>query len=350
MKRFRHSNNHSYSILNNRVLFVSNDFWIAAKGYKLYKFSLSTEKWSYFASLKEGLLNYLSNNFLIRRILRLEITHLYHFRNNTWFCIAKKGIFRLNNKTMIFEKVCLIKKGSRPMNLCQDKYGDIYFGEYFYNVNGLPVSIFKSINNGNTWEVVYTFSKGEIGHIHAVQVDPYTNKIWVLTGDLDRECIIAYSDNKFKDLKIVFRGKQMYRSCNLIFYKDFIVFATDSQYEQNKIYKFDRKSLKIKDLIKIQGSGIYGGKNRNIAYISTTVEPSKINRDKNSYLWISNDGQNWHKIISFKKDIWNSRLFQFGSIRFPEYDENIQMTSLIIEGRALKGIDGKSVILKNIEK
>ena len=47
------------------------------------------------------------------------------------------------------------------------------------------------------------------------------------------------TEDEFKTLVEVFRGGQDYRSCLLFFYPDFIVFATDSQYQQNFIKSID---------------------------------------------------------------------------------------------------------------
>lgn len=331
---------------NKRILFVSQKYLIGTKGYSLFKYEFKKGRWDYFSKILDAKNAAFSKFFLTRRLFRSEITHLYHFQDDNWFCIAKKGIFKLNKKTKLFEKCCHIERGSRPMCLCQDRDGVIYYGEYFYNSNRLPISIFSSKDNGETWNVAYTFKSGEMGHIHSIQLDPYTNRLWLLTGDIDKECMIAYTNDGFNTLNIVYRGIQEFRTCNLLFYKDFIVFATDSQYEQNKIRKMDRTSSQIIDLVDIQGSGIYGSQYGSLAYISTTVEPSQVNKDKYSHLWVSTDGLEWREVAKFKKDFWNARLFQFGSIRFPHYEKGIETAPFFVDGRALRGIDGKSIQIK----
>ena len=78
--------------------------------------------------------------------------------------------------------------------------------------------------------------------------------------------------------------------------------------------------------------------------VSTTVEPSKVNKDNYSHLWYSEDGHHWEEVAKYKKDWLPKIYFQFGSIRFPYYEG--ESDELIFTGRALKGIDGKTVILK----
>jgi hypothetical protein len=208
------------------------------------------------------------------------------------------------------------------------------------------VNIYQSSDIGNTWKIVYTFQKGEINHIHGLFFDPYTNLIWIATGDRENECIIGNTTDGFKTLNIILRGGQEYRATNLLFYKNFIIYATDSQYIINEIKKIDRKKLDISVVVKIQGSGIYGGQSGNSGFFSTSVESSKMNKDKSSHLWFSKDGTEWQELYNTKKDIWNGLLFQFGSIMFPQYHITTPLKRLFVYGRAVKRIGGSSAVLK----
>jgi len=256
-------------------------------------------------------------------------------------CIAKKAIFKYNSTSGFFEKCCNIEKGSRPMNLCQGGDGTIYYGEYCYNPDRKTMRIFQSKDDGENWSVAHTFEDGEINHIHGIFNDPYTGRLWVATGDDDKACIFGYTEDGFKTFMREYEGSQQNRVCVPLFTKDEIIFATDSQYEQNYIRSIDRKTGKIRNIKQIQGSGIYAVQFGNKMLISTTVEPSKINKDKWSHLWYSEDGHSWQEIARHKKDFWHIIYFQFGSIRFPYYEENSKI--IVYTGRALSGIDGKTV-------
>lgn len=325
------------------VLHVSTDCWIVSKGYKLYRYNPSTDKKTSFSRLVDGKNGLFSLCRLTRRLFRAELTHLYHFQNDTWMCIAKKGIFRYNKTSKLFEKCCNIEKGSRPMNLCQSDDGTIYWGEYFNNHKKEPVRIFHSKDNGITWNVAYTFPEGEIEHIHGVFKDPYSKRLWVATGDDDAACIFGYTEDGFKTFMKEYSGSQQYRVCVPLFTPDEIVFATDSQYEQNYIRSINRKTGNVRDWQKIQGSGIYAVQNGNLMMVSTTVEPSTINTDQSSHLWYSWDGHDWKEYISFKKDCLPKTYFQFGSIRFPHLEE--ESNYVVFHGRAVKKLDGKTMII-----
>lgn len=330
-------------MLSFTTLVVSPIEWIVAKGYKIYFYNTKTGKKMLFSRLVDSKNSLLSINRFSRRLLRAEITHLYHFQNDVWMCIAKKALFRYNKDSKLFEKCCDIEKGSRPMNLCQAQDGTIYYGEYCYNPNRKPMRIFQSKDNGDTWSVAYEFENGEINHIHGIFNDPYTNRLWVATGDNDEACILGYTEDGFKTFVKAYAGSQQYRVCVPLFTKDEIVFATDSQYQQNVIRAINRETGEVKDLQKIQGSGIYAVQNGDLMMISTTVEPSAVNKDQSSHLWYSWDGHNWKELISFEKDCLPMTYFQFGSIRFPHYEG--ESDYVVFHGRALKKLDGKTMIV-----
>lgn len=329
------------------ILHISEEEWIVSKGYRLYKYNPETERLDCFSRLTDKKNGFLSLWSVTRRLFRAEITHLYHFKNDTWMCIAKKGIFKYNNESKLFEKCCEIEKGSRPMNLCQAQDGTIYYGEYFYNPSRKSVRIFQSRDNGNTWSIAYLFKDGEINHIHGIFRDPFTDRLWVATGDEDVACIFGYTEDGFNTFIKEYSGSQMYRVCVPLFTKDEIVFATDSQYEQNVIRSINRKTGEIKDWQNIQGSGIYAVQNENLMMISTTVEPSSVNKDQSSHLWYSWDGHHWRELISFEKDCLPKTYFQFGSIRFPNYEKESEY--VVFHGRSLKKLDGKTMIIQKAD-
>ncbi len=260
----------------------------------------------------------LSHFVFFRRFFRAEITGLYSLPNSERIAVAKKGVFLLRKGSDKYEKVFSIPRGSKPLNICIAPSGNLYFGEYFQNMEKQAVNIYCSDDKAKTWYVVYTFPEGNINHIHGLFFDKYTNRIWVATGDRENECIIGYTEDEFKTFVEVFRGGQEYRTCQLFFYKDFIVFGTDTQYEQNVIKKVDRQSLEITELLKVQGSVIKGGQVGDVAFISTTVEPSNVNTDKWAHLWITKDGLHWEERYKAKKD-WLPSIFQFGTFEFPQY-------------------------------
>lgn len=325
-----------------KVLEVNDDCLLGVKGYSLVKYDFLQKRVIPYAKIIDNKYAPFSKLYLSRRLLRAEVTGLYTLSDGTQLVIAKKGIFRKEANTNVFIKIFAVPRGSRPLNLCITPDGKIYFGEYFANIEKTAVRFFKSVDNGRVWSVAFTIAAGRINHIHGLFWDKFTSRLWICTGDREEECIIGYTEDGFQTIVEVFKGGQEYRTCHLFFYEQYVVFATDSQYAENEIKYFDRDTLQVNVLQKIQGTAIKGGQCGEVAFISTTVEPSKINKDTFSHLWVTKDGLHWAEVYKAEKDIL-PHIFQFGSIEFPQYKINKPLKRLFFSGRALKNIDGCSL-------
>lgn len=333
-----------YLKFNFKVLAVYDSYVLAARGYSINKYSLDGHFLAHVGNLIDTKYAMFSRCKFTRRLMRAEITALYDLGDDRMLAVAKKGFFLKEKGKTAFEKVFCVPRGSKPLNLCfTEEDGMVYFGEYFQNTEKDKVDIYVSKDNCKTWNVVYTFPAGNINHIHGIFADPYTNCIWVVTGDRENECIIGWTNDGFKSLHEVFRGGQEYRNCHLFFYKDYIVYATDSQYIENKICCIDRETLKITTLQKIQGSVIKGGQYGDLAYFSTTVEPSKVNQDKYSHVWVSYNGLEWNECFKGMKDYYPF-LFQYATFEFPQYHK--MNDKLYFTGRAVRGCDAKTIVIQ----
>lgn len=329
---------------NRKIIFVSKDTIISVKGYSFYRLVNGGNRWKRYAGVKDWLNSLMGIVSLSKRFTRAEITKYYMLKDGTELCIARKGIFRKAKDESAFTKVFNVVRGSRPMNICEDIDGCIYFGEYFANMEKQAVHIYKSADAGLSWSVCYTFPDGNINHVHGIFMDPFTKQMWLATGDRENECMIGYTNDGFKSFTEVFRGGQEYRTCVLFFYKDFIVFGTDSQYQQNELKKFNRNTLEITHLQNVQGPVIRGAQFGDISMISTDVEPSEVNKDKNAYVWITRDGLQWEKLCHAEKDRLNPTLFQFGVFDLPQYAPDYKGNKVYVTGKAVKGCGGDTLV------
>ena len=332
-----------------KILEVTDDYLLASKGYKVVKKLLPEGEWKTIATIPELTNRLLAHSRLIARLLRLEIYFMKTLSNGTLLAIARKGIFKLSPGEKHFKKCFTITRGTRPMNFAEDQEGNIYFGEYFHNAERDVVHIYNSSDCGESWKVAYTFTSGSIRHIHGIHFDPYTHRLWVTTGDLQNECVIGYTEDKFSSFVEVFRGGQECRTCKLLFTEKEIFYGTDSELEDNWLKVINRKSLEVRNLVEVQGSVINATQNKNLLYFNTTVEPSTVNKDQHSYIWMV-DAASGHvkEIQKFGKDKWDHRYFQFGQCYFPE-NKSTREWSLYFSGCALKGIDGHSFQLQVIQ-
>lgn len=324
---------------NFKVLSVHTNYLLASCGYRINRYSLDGKWIEYMGTLTDTGYGRWAEYKLTRRLLRAEITSLYELYDGAMIAIAKKGIFRKEKDEHEFHKVFTPPRGSKPLNICFTPNGHAFFGEYFQNLEKTAVNVYGSEDCGKSWKVIYTFDTGSINHVHGIYYDYFTNRMWVVTGDRENECIIGWTEDEFKTFHVEFRGGQEYRSCQLFFYENFIVYATDSQYVENEIRAINRKTLEIVFLQKLQGSVIKGGQCGEVSYLSTTVEPSIVNKDKKTHVWVSLGGLEWHEVFEDEKDFWPP-ILQYGTFEFPIYhDFN---NRLYFCGRAVKGYDAKT--------
>ncbi len=326
-----------------KALAVFDNYFVGAKGYRLYNYYFDGEgKREYVGRVVDGKYSFFSKFKLTRRFMRAEVNSLYCLPDGSRLTIARKGVFRCEVGAKKFYKCFDVKRGSRPMNLCVTPTGEIYFGEYFANMGKSAVNIYTSKDGGKSWNIAYTFAEGNINHIHGLYWDKYTESIWVVTGDRENECVIGYTKDGFQTFDVVFRGGQEYRSCVLFFYPEYVVYATDSQYIKNEIKCFNRTTCEIRVLKQVQGSVIKGAQCGDMALISTAVEPSEVNLDRNAYVWLSSDGTNWKQIYQGTKDRLPS-IFQFALFEIPQYYTSVFKWA-IFSGRAVRKIDGATIL------
>ncbi|UWG50174.1 BNR repeat-containing protein with probable glycosyl-binding activity [Halalkaliarchaeum sp. AArc-CO] len=156
----------------------------------------------------------------------------------------------------------------------------IYVGEYPLTSDQSP-GVLVSDNDGETWQRIPI---SDVRHIHSVQKDPYSDEIWITTGDTDDECWIGrLRDGRFEPIG---GGSQQWRAVELAFTPDAILWGMDCSYaDQNRVFRLERETLPSEAISKrprtvhtVDGSVFYSasverGGDRWIAF-STAAEPS----------------------------------------------------------------------------
>lgn len=340
-----------------------DDKLLIYKNLKFYLMDLKNYSVEYITELKEPFyIKLLSKNRLFVRLLRFEPRVGIELNKNIVVISFKGGLYSINlkeKKIELFHK--LRSKMSNPLSISFIKNlsgfeDQICYGEYFTNHSKEEVAIYSYILKENKWKKKYSFSKGKINHIHAIVQDKYRNRVWILTGDFGEAAAIYYTDDDFKNVKEFFKGKQIFRACVFTPLKNGIIYATDSPDEQNSINFIEIETKKIKKLYFLNGSCIFGWKNNEDMYFSTTIEPyisGKFLLDLISYKKAmgikDNESQiiKWNKeegfkiILKEKKDIYPMGLFQFGTFIFPVGKNN--NSKVICYGNSLKRVDGKLI-------
>jgi len=232
-------------------------------------------------------------------------------------------IVTLRRNEMEFAATYTITRGTRPLHITAVPNGTVFWGEYFDNASRDEVHIFASTDQGQIWNVAYTFPRGAIRHVHNIVHDPWADCLWVLSGDYGDECRILRASCDFTEVEAVLQGNQQARAVALVPAEDGLYFSSDTPLELNHIYRLDRRGA-LTQLSAISSSSIYGCRVGGQAFFSTMVEPSEVNRDRHVRIYSSrsarsgNDDQNWRPVLAWRKDRWPMRLFQYGNAFMPD--------------------------------
>jgi hypothetical protein len=238
---------------------------------------------------------------LFRRVSRGGVAYVLPQKDGGRLCVLAGMIARAETGSSEYRCVFRFSKGSRPLNLCQDENGSIYWGEYFLNLRRTePVRIFGSRDGGKSWDVVWTFSKGTICHVHQVVHDPHDHSILVSTGDRDHEVAILKSTDGFHTLKPLAQGNQRYRTTSLIPLPGYILYGTDNPGGENHIMALDRQTGLAKELQEVPGPVLYGSRVGNHTVFATMVEKQY----HEASLWCGN-GSGFKMVGHFKATKWN---------------------------------------------
>ena len=219
----------------------------------------------------------------------------------------------------------------------------IYLGEYGANPDRSAVPIWCSRDGGRSWQVVHEFPKGSIKHVHGIYVDPYSDLLWISTGDFEKECFLHCVDEEFNDLQTFGDGTQQWRPVSLLFEQNKILWGMDSQVETSYLQEFDRKTGTLTRHMQFPGPVWYSKQFIDgSAILQTTVEIGPGVKSNHAYLFGSRNNREWNELIRFKKDSWPMRFFKFGVLSFADGPQT--RDDFVFFGEGLTGMDGKAVI------
>ena len=211
----------------------------------------------------------------------------------------------------------------------------IVFGDYSYNKDRNEIALFRYANS--CWEKVFVFQSGCVRHIHSVIPDPFNKRVLILTGDKDSESAIWSASDNFEKVEQLFGGSQKYRACCGKAFENGVILATDSPFDQNKLFLLTEKGgIHIEDICNLPGPTVFFTDYKDNLIFATDVENDEktlspiseflINKkgdgvlDNYSHVFLyRNDKQEVKEIAKFEKDCLPMRLFGFGTVHFPDH-------------------------------
>ena len=316
-----------------RALAWDGDWLYASRGYNLLRARVqdpSNLSWQSVAAFLPDWKRRLSvSTRLTARLFRDGFHALAVLPSGSLVAAVPGAIVTLAPGETHFRQTHAITRGTRPLHITAVASDTVYWGEYFDNAARDEVHIYASSDQGQSWHVAYTFSKGAIRHIHNIVHDPWGDCLWILTGDYGDECRILRASCDLTRMDVALQGNQQARAVAAVTTRDAIYFSSDTPLESNYIYRLDRQG-RLSQLAGISSSSTYGCRVGNQVFFSTMVEPSGVNRDRNVRIYGADVGnaEPWQPLLVWQKDFWPMGLFQYGNAFLPDGNNTTRYLAL----------------------
>lgn len=261
--------------------------------------------------------------------------------------VYQKMFYRIEWPTMLVKLTGMFQQGRVPLHqsICYTDTGNLFLGEYSPNRNNAPVPVWKSDDRGNSWKIIFEFSRDKSRHIHGCFWDPYERKVWVCTGDFEGECNVICADEGFTKIEWLGDGNQLWRTCHPIFKEDFIYWGMDSPLTPSYIIRMERATRKTEKLSPVPGP-VWYAKSLEDGWMlfACSVEKGPSVADNYARIFATRDGIDMHNVFVAKKDMWPPVIFKMGAFAFATGRQNTSQFCFFSE--AIKGFDGKVCLCK----
>lgn len=260
----------------------------------------------------------LASNFRpLQRLLRFMVTNVIPLANGDLFVTFDKsvGIIRNGRYQVLsgLERPCRVLRSACAV----DEQDRVFFGEYLANNERGEMRVYQYTCGDDRLEVIYTFPKNSIKHIHGLYYDENTKSIFCLTGDDEKECQILQTFDQFQTVETIGQGDETWRAVSLLFTEKSLFYGMDAEFRANHIYQCDRASGERKSLGEVNGTVFYSKKLGEDLFFTTTAENAPSQTENVAAIWNVNREGKCEEIVKFKKDFWHPTLFMFGTIHFP---------------------------------
>ena len=325
---------------------------------------------------------------LFERILRLSVTSMIAVDDRSAFLNIGASIYRVDLDSGDIVLDFVIPDGRKALGLSvttlPGERGDaLVFGDYFANyagpmlrrgaaiesqghVNIWARTILDPDRDGREakpdWRVLDQFPIDEIDHVHAVLGFNGGAELYALLGDTGPNVGFWKWDEAEGGFQPYAVGRQALRSTWASLHDGALLYATDTQLENNFLMKLTPEAAAPEKIAPIAGSSIYAQTRRNGVIFSSSVEPGRPSgnslRDiferrpgpgifSNRSVVYSYDFETGRlaEILSAEKDWLPLRLAQFGSFMFPSGLEQLDGVA-IMYGNAVKDFDDVCILVK----
>ncbi len=318
----------------------------ASRGMILYCLKKDDNKFIKIAHVPTGFSFYWLSNFsLLRRYINKPECIEATITGEGHICALSAGFIWHSKLGGRFERAMKLPhygmsvgRGIFSNGLLADGDSTVYLGEYFRNTDRISVFIYVSEDNGKTWEVAYEFKPGVIRHIHALQKDPYTGKLWFCSGDYDNESMIGWSGDGFRIINIIGKGSQSWRTAQLVFTEEAVYWGGDTgSIDLAGIYRWDKATMQLSRIREIDGAILYGTRlSGGLILFSTDREGFPNENDHKTRLLVVDRNNDVSEIDVGTWKHWEKGLrYSFAMLRTPRNQGNRYLAVSVINQKEI---------------
>ncbi len=271
-----------------------------------------------------GMIDRLTGTFrLSRQLFRVGLHHLLPLANGNILVTAKRITYIVSPEGKVVNTFTGYQ-GNKPghQGVCVTPNGTIFFAEYLLNPNrDHVIRLYRSTDNGESFQVVKEWPKGDIRHLHFVKWDRFEKCLWLGTGDYGEggcENRLYKSSDNGDTWELIGQGSQDWRAIGVCFTKDALLWGTDAGSCPDIVHfvRMKRETKQLDILADFEGpchgcASYADGR----SFFSTGVEGGENEKDRYARLKEYKAGEvvtHWQ----LKKDIW-PLIIQYGVMRFP---------------------------------
>ena len=278
---------------------------------------------------------------LSSQLLRIGIHHLLPLRGGNLLVVAKRNVYVVDGDGRVVSRWNGFQ-GNKPghQGVCVTPEGTVFFAEYLLNPNrDKEIRLWRSVDEGMSWQVVKTWPAGDVRHLHFVKWDEYEKCLWLGTGDYGEngaENRLYRSGDNGESWELIGQYSQDWRAIGVCFTPDALLWGTDAGSCPDDVHfiRMDRKTRKISVIADLEGpchgcASYADGR----AFFSTGVEGGENEKDRYAHLKEYKNGE-LVEVLKLKKDIW-PEVLQIGCMHFPlgtDACERVVLTTLALKG------------------
>ncbi len=209
-------------------------------------------------------------------------------------------IYRSEDGGVTWERTWRLREepeAKRILRHWTESSGAVWFGEYGHGEGGADSRIWRSDDEGRTFEVAWTFpARGEPGgirHVHAVQADPVHGRLWIATGDRDAEVHLGWLDEL--GFHPIGSGDRRFKAVSLMFTPGYVYWGADNPDGPCGIYRWSRHRDEVEQVAEIGGPVLHS----TVMADGTLVVSTEIEGlgEQDVQIWISRDGERWTQVL-----------------------------------------------------